>query len=57
MTDGWGISGEIAHRWMPLDVADDVNIGSGNGLVPSGNKSFPEPMLTQMCVASEATVS
>ena len=23
-----------------------VNIGSGNGLVPSGNKSLPEPMLT-----------
>ena len=24
-----------------------VNIGSGNGLVPSGNKPLPEPMLTQ----------
>ena len=23
-----------------------VNIGSGNGLVPSGNKPIPEPMLT-----------
>ena len=23
-----------------------VNIGSGNGLVPSGNKPLPEPMLT-----------
>ena len=28
-----------------------VNIGSGNGLVLSGNKSKPEPMLTQSCVA------
>ena len=24
----------------------EVNIGSGNGLVPSGNKPLPEPMLT-----------
>ena len=24
-----------------------INIGSGNGLVPSGNKPLPEPMLTQ----------
>ena len=28
-----------------------VNIGSGNGLVPSGNKPLPEPMLTQVFVA------
>ena len=49
---GWGISGEIAlimnvtglHWWS-------VNTGSGNGLVPSGNKSLPEPMLTQISVA------
>ena len=27
-----------------------VNIGSGNGLVPSGNKPLPEPMLTQISV-------
>ena len=25
-----------------------VNIGSGIGLMPSGNKPFPEPMLTQI---------
>ena len=25
-----------------------VNIGSGNGLVPSGTKPLPEPMLTQI---------
>ena len=31
---------------MPQDLTDDVNIGSGNGLVPSGNKPLPEPMLT-----------
>ena len=46
--DGWGISCEIAlnvtglHWWS-------VNIGSGNGLVPSGSKPLPEPMLTQIC--------
>ena len=28
-----------------------VNIGSGNGLVPSGNKPLPEPMLTQINIA------
>ena len=28
-----------------------VNIGSGNGLVPLGNKPLPEPMLTQIYVA------
>ena len=27
-----------------------VNIGSGNGLVPSGNKPLPEPMLTHIYV-------
>ena len=32
------------HWWL-------VNIGSGNGLVPSGNKSLTEPMLTQISVA------
>ena len=28
-----------------------VNIGSGNGLVSSGNKPLPGPMLTQFYVA------
>ena len=28
-----------------------VNIGSGNGLVPLGNKPLPEPMLSQINVA------
>ena len=37
---------------MPMELTDDeVNIGSGNGLVPSGNKPLPEPMLTQIYVA------
>ena len=36
---------------MPLDLTDDVNIGSGNGLVPPVNKLLPEPMSTQIYVA------
>ena len=28
-----------------------VNIGSGNGLVPSGNKPLPEAMLTPVFIA------
>ena len=41
------ISGEIAIRWMPQDLTDDVNIGSGNVLVLSGTKPLLEPMLTK----------
>ena len=38
---------EIALRWLPLHVSDDiVSIGWGNGLVPSGSKLLPGPMLT-----------
>ena len=37
-----------------MDAAEHIwwqfNIGSGNGLVPSGNKPLPEPMLTKACV-------
>ena len=32
---------------MLLDIMDDVNIRSGCGLVPPGNKSSPEPMSTK----------
>ena len=32
---------------MRQDITDD-NIGSGNGLVPSGNKPLPDLMLTQV---------
>ena len=44
------ISFEIALRWMPKTHWLLVNIGSGNGLVLSGNKPLPEPMLTRICV-------
>ena len=46
--DGWGIfwwdcpqNNVIGHNWWW------VNIGSGNGLLSSGNKSLPEPILTE----------
>ena len=52
MNDGWGISDEVALRYKSLvRTYDKLNIGSGNGLVPSGNKSLPELMLTQILVA------
>ena len=50
--DDWGICCEIVLLWISLDFKWwSVNIGSGNGLVPSGNKLLPEPMLTQIYVA------
>ena len=42
-----GLSLDESH-WTELML---VNIGSGNGLVLSGNKPLPEPMLTQIYVA------
>ena len=44
-SDKWGIYCEITFRWMPIDLIDNE---SSNGLVPSGNKPLPEPMLTQI---------
>ena len=37
---------------MPLDISNEIsiNIASGNGLVLSGNKALPEPVLTQSYV-------
>ena len=52
VTAGLDISSEIALKWTLLGLSDDeVNIGSGNGLVPSGNKPLPEPMLTKVPAA------
>ena len=44
--DGWGPNMNVTglHWWS-------VNIDSGNGLVPSGNRPLPEPMLTQVSLA------
>ena len=47
-----------SDRWMPQDLTDDKLIlvqvmaccYSGNGLVLSGNKPLPEPMLTIICI-------
>ena len=37
---------EIALSYLPMVLIDDVNIGSGNGLMPSSNNPLPELMLT-----------
>ena len=44
---------EIVLSWMLQNLISnlEVNIGLGNGLVPSGTKPLPEPMLTQIHVA------
>ena len=37
-------------RWTPQNLINknlSIKIGSGNGLVPSGTKPLPEPMLTK----------
>ena len=49
MTYIWSFSCEIVNVTRPRWWL--VNIISGNGLVPSGNKPLPEPMLTQIYVA------
>ena len=37
---------------MPHDITGDfVNIGSGNGLVPSGKNPLPEPILAKTVLA------
>ena len=38
---------KLQWDWWPYS---QVNIGSGNGLMPSGNKPLPEPMVTQINV-------
>ena len=51
VTDVWGISCRIALIWIATGLHWwSVNIDSGNGLVPSGNKPLPEPMLTKIPV-------
>ena len=45
MIDIFHISCENALRLMSQYLTD-VNIGLCNGLVPSGNKPSPEPVLT-----------
>ena len=43
-------SGHVFNiAWQAM--INTYNIGSSNGLVPSGNKPLPKPMLTQIAVA------
>ena len=46
-------SRETAFKYVHQDPIDDkLNlVGTGKGLVPSGNKPLLEPMLTQIFVA------
>ena len=46
------VSCETALSWMPQSSAHwyYVNSDSGNGLVPSGAKPLPEPVLNQIYV-------
>ena len=40
---------EIALRRMPQNLANEkISCNSGNGLVLSGNKLLPDPMLTKI---------
>ena len=43
---------DVAVRWLPQNLtnAGEDNIGSGNGLVSSGSKLLPEPVLTQFYI-------
>ena len=50
MDDILSIAGQI-HKlivawWHHMAEGIQVNIGSGNGLLPDGTKLLPEPMLT-----------
>ena len=45
----WVLLNEMASKWM-VQGPSNVNIGWDNGLVPSGNKPLPQPMLTQIYV-------
>ena len=41
----------IMRIFSEIALKSRVNIGSGNGLLSSGTKPLPEPMLTQIHVA------
>ena len=51
MTVILNISCEIALRWMPQDLINDINICSGNDAAPSGDTPLPESVLNQIYVA------
>ena len=46
--DGWGILCEIYQMIVIGPHWRLINIGSGNGLEPSGNKPLTEPMMTSL---------
>ena len=50
--DIMSISRETTLRWRPKLHWWLLNIALGNDLVPIGNKPLPEPMLTQISLAT-----
>ena len=50
--DIMSISWENCSHVIAMEPTDDVNVGSGNGLVPLGSKPLQEPILPQICVAN-----
>ena len=49
--NGWAIFEQLPSNGCHWTLLKIIQIGSGNGLVLSGNKPLPEPMLTQINVA------
>ena len=49
-----GLHGHLLRNWSHVNTTEpywgEVNIGSGNGLVTSGNKPLLEPLLTKIYV-------
>ena len=43
-------SGDIALRWLPLNLAMEIIFGVGNGLLTSINTPLPQPRLTPINV-------
>ena len=43
-------SGDIALRWLPLNLAMKISFGVGNGLLTSINTPLPEPRLSPINV-------
>ena len=45
MIDIFSTAGEVALRWVPHDVTENMS-----PLVPTGNKPLPEPILAKICI-------
>ena len=53
-----GTGNEIALKWVPENLTNEMsNIGSGNSLVPSGSKPWPEAMLNEIWAEISVTIN